>query len=335
MIGSLHIAFAALILLAEAPLRATDDAALQRGRQITKDILAGDTGALQQRTSEGFLKAVGGPEGLKKFVEGIRTSLGPEVDVRDEVAFKEAGLTAYYRHSRFEKVPDVTIRWVVDDKGVFHGGNVRPTVTPAKTDHLGYRTKASLRLPFANATVGNWYVAWGGRDHIHNKHVVAVDQRFGYDFLVLKDTMPFSGNGKRNEDHYCFGQPLFAPAAGKIVAALDGLIDNPVGVRDEKRPAGNHVVIDHGRSEFSFLAHLQKGSVAVKPGQRVAKGALVGRCGNSGQSDLPHLHYHLQTTPIYEAGAGLPSYFNDYVSGDKRVKRGEPVRGEYLTLKGR
>jgi murein DD-endopeptidase MepM/ murein hydrolase activator NlpD len=43
-----------------------------------------------------------------------------------------------------------------------------------------------------------------------------------------------------------------------------------------------------------LLAHLKQGSVAVKGGQRVAAGDIVGAVGNSGNTDEPHLHVHAQ-----------------------------------------
>jgi hypothetical protein len=40
------------------------------------------------------------------------------------------------------------------------------------------------------------------------------------------------------------------------------------------------------------LAHLQRGSVTVQPGDAIAAGEIVGRVGNSGNSSEPHLHVH-------------------------------------------
>ena len=54
---------------------------------------------------------------------------------------------------------------------------------------------------------------------------------------------------------------------------------------------GNCVVIDHGNSEFSLLAHMQEGSVTVKVGDQVVAGQVIGKLGNSGSSFGPHLHY--------------------------------------------
>jgi murein DD-endopeptidase MepM/ murein hydrolase activator NlpD len=100
---------------------------------------------------------------------------------------------------------------------------------------------------------------------------------------------------------------------------------------NEEQVLGNHVIIDHGNQEFSFLCHLQNGSVTVKPGQTLAAGDALGRCGNSGRSSEPHLHYHMQNKPEPFRGEGLPAQFSNYRAGDTVVPRGEPKRGETVS----
>jgi hypothetical protein len=71
------------------------------------------------------------------------------------------------------------------------------------------------------------------------------------------------------------------------------------------------VVTKHAESEYSFLAHLRPESVAVEPGQRVERGQQVGRCGHSGNSSEPHLHFQVQDTPDFATAASLPVRFDD------------------------
>jgi murein DD-endopeptidase MepM/ murein hydrolase activator NlpD len=44
------------------------------------------------------------------------------------------------------------------------------------------------------------------------------------------------------------------------------------------------------------LAHFMKNGIVVKIGQRIGAGDLLGYCGNSGRSPVPHIHLHAQTT---------------------------------------
>lgn len=293
------------------------------GREVVRLALAADAAALSRRTTPAFLAAVGGEAGFATFLGRITSQLGAEQAVLEEVAFNEGGLTSYYRRSRFEKAPDVTSYWITDRQGVIHAGSVRPTAAPAASTRLGYRPHTQLRLPFAAPAQGRWYVAWGGRDAIHNYHVRATDQRFAADLLVMQDASPSRGDGKANADFYCWGTPVLAPAAARVVTVVDGIADNAApGVRNDSAPAGNHVILDFGQGEYGVLAHLRQGSVAVRPGQRVAAGARLGVCGNSGRSTMPHLHFHLQDQPVFGQGAGLPLIF---------AREGEVVRGQYLT----
>ena len=96
-------------------------------------------------------------------------------------------------------------------------------------------------------------------------------------------------------------------------------------------PCGNHVVLDLGNEEYLFIAHLQTGSVKVKPGDHVKAGDAMGLCGNSGNSSEPHLHIHLQTTPRFGDGKGLPLQFQHYEADKKPVDRGEPTRGQAIS----
>lgn len=133
-----------------------------------------------------------------------------------------------------------------------------------------------------------------------------------------------------NTDLAGFGRALVAPGAGVIVQARGDRPDQPVP--GEANPAyfapeapegdnGNHVVIDHGNGEFSLVAHMMAGSLAVTQGQRVAQGDPIGRLGNSGASFAPHVHFQLQDGPDWRAASGLPCRFTN-IARD-RLERGE------------
>jgi murein DD-endopeptidase MepM/ murein hydrolase activator NlpD len=156
------------------------------------------------------------------------------------------------------------------------------------------------------------------------------DQRFAYDFLIRENGITHAGDGKQNADYFCHGRPITAPAAGRVVATVDGIPENVPGKMDATHPAGNYVIVEHGDGEYSLLAHLIPGSIAVKADERVVAGSVLGRCGNSGNSSEPHLHYHLQTTPTFGDGEGLPAQFHDYIADGNAVSRGEPQRGQSI-----
>jgi murein DD-endopeptidase len=54
---------------------------------------------------------------------------------------------------------------------------------------------------------------------------------------------------------------------------------------------GRIVVLDHGRGVSTMYCH--NDSVLVRDGQRVEKGQVIARSGNTGRTTGPHLHYQL------------------------------------------
>jgi len=153
-------------------------------------------------------------------------------------------------------------------------GAVSLSAAPAQT--------VELWLPFT----GIWGVLQGfdsGETHV-GYAAYALD-------LVPAERLPAvpPEQRKRLEDFPCFGQPVLAPADGRVLWAVDGAIDhvpNWVG----KHEAGNFVIIEHAPGEYTELRHLRHGSVQVKAGERVRRGQRVAACGNSGNAKTPHLH---------------------------------------------
>lgn len=264
-------------------------------------------------------------ESLSIFYEQVRTQLGAERKRIGEEVTERDSLQVYRRVAYFDNhAGPIEVVWTIDAQGKAAGFFVRPPQEPAPSRHLEYQTKTRLRLPFD----GEWLVFSGGRMLAQNRHAVAADQRFASDFMRSVDGTMHTGDGKTNAQFHAFGQPILAPAAGKVVAVVDGIADNLPGTTNVEQPLGNYVVLDHGNGEFSFLGHLQQGSVVAEVGRRIEVGARLGSCGNSGDSSQPHLHFHLQNTPEVDAGEGLPAQFHAYVANGSPVERGEPVQGE-------
>lgn len=129
---------------------------------------------------------------------------------------------------------------------------------------------------------------------------------------------------RRNKDFPAFGEPLFAVADATVVHTenrqrdhlsrnslpavlylmlVEGSLRDIGGVR---KILGNHVVLDLGNGVFAAYAHLQRGSVTVRPGDRVRAGRQIARCGNSGNSTEPHLHFQLMDGPDADTAVGIP-----------------------------
>ena len=314
-----------LLLPLETARATADEGDLESGRRYTRMFFAENTSPIWDKMTARMHDALGSEGALLAFRRQVVTQLGAEIGVIEERIDHVQGYRAYIRQSRFEKVDNpIVVAWTFDDKDRIAGFFIRPQQQAAASQYLDYETEAELVLPFA----GEWYVFWGGRDIEDNYHAVARDQRFAYDFVIVKDRRSHSDDGSRNEHYHCWGEPILAPAAGTIVSVVADLPDNPPGTMDARNPPGNHVVIDLGNDEYALLAHMQESSIAVSAGDSVGAGELIGLCGNSGNTTEPHLHFHLQDAPDFGSGEGKPAFFNDYLANGARVSRGEPLRGE-------
>ncbi len=306
---------------------AWEAATLQQGRDRTQLFYERRFGPIWEVMSPRMKELVPSPQALGDVWKAALGPSGSERAVERETTMREGAIRVYSRVARFENSADLLeIVWFFGDEGSIDGFLVRPAETEAPTAKLGYRTKTPLHLPFR----GRWDVAWGGRTISQNRHAASSDQRFAYDLLVFVDGTSHTGGGSSNEDYHCWGREILSPGSGTVITSESALRDNLPGVMSPDHALGNHVIIDHGNGEYSFLAHFKQGSVTVTAGQSVNTGERLGSCGNSGNSSEPHLHYHLQTTPEFSAGEGLPIQFLDYVADEERVVRGEPVKGQRI-----
>ena len=219
----------------------------------------------------------------------VRTALAPRATTR------RARLAATIVLGAFAAWPAA---WQVGLAGIAFPFD-RTTTTPAPV----------VRLP----TDATMRVAWGGDDLAHNRHAMLPDQRWAYDLTVE----PAFVGSKRVEDYGCWGVPVVAPIAAVVHLAHDGEPDQEPGLpREIAKPLGNHVALRLGGGGYLLLAHLRRGSVVVREGDRVEEGAEIGQCGNSGHTSEPHVHVHAQRQdprgrPI-NFSEGLPLTFRDH-----------------------
>jgi len=100
------------------------------------------------------------------------------------------------------------------------------------------------------------------------------------------------------------GMDFTAPTGTDVFATGDGTV---IRVEQSQRGYGSVVEIDHGFGFKTLYAHLS--AFNVRQGQRVKRGDVVGKVGNSGMSMAPHLHYEVlkNDNPINP----INFYFND------------------------
>ncbi len=153
-----------------------------------------------------------------------------------------------------------------------------------------HHEKVAVRLPF----LGIWTVSQARDGEYTHKN----EFRHAWDFVITDtENKQFMGSGDLLTDYHCYDKMVLAPADGTIEFISDHIADNVVGEVNLKENWGNTVIIKHDDNLYSSMNHLKEGSIEVREGDTVKLGDRVGRCGNSGRSPYPHLHFQIQETP--------------------------------------
>jgi hypothetical protein len=136
-------------------------------------------------------------------------------------------------------------------------------------------------------------------------------QRFAIDWVQIDAQGRLAtGDPARNESYPQFGVDVLAAAEATVVHVVDGLPEQVPGALPADATVetadGNSVVLDLGGGRYALYAHMQPGSIRVRQGERVKRGQVLGRLGNTGNSSAPHLHFHVMDGPSPLASNGLP-----------------------------
>lgn len=214
----------------------------------------------------------------------------------------------------------------------------------------------TIHFPLA----GEWYVGADGTEPGHE---------LAFDFMRLDEHMKATPRAAWRElltvvpyeEHYGWGQPILSPFSGKVTIAVDGcreipksylkkIIDNlrsalsPSERRrlsklmesqsgDIREFAGNYLVIEslEHSNVYAFMAHARQGSLKVETGQLVHALEPVAEVGDSGQSSIPHLHFHLMSSSNPLTQEVIPFRFSVYeahIEGQWRLQTDTlPTRG--------
>jgi murein DD-endopeptidase MepM/ murein hydrolase activator NlpD len=193
--------------------------------------------------------------------------------------------------------------------------------------------RVSVRAP-ADLTLGSpvgdgdWWIGLGpSNTSEHRRAVVRVGedtvphlaQRFAIDWVKVDARGEYARDhrGRRNTDWYGYGEPVLSVADARVAEAADGIPENTPGEGSravEMRVAtvlGNYVLLDLGPvsdavHRYALYGHLKPGTLRVRVGDAVSRGQVLGAIGNSGNSDGPHLHFHV-TEAVDAATAALRS----------------------------
>ena len=254
-----------------------------------------------------------------RFFSGLKFQVG-NIKEREFVRYQNTTYAMY--KTTFER-GTFAVNISVNVNGEINGLFVKPF----KDDAIPAieRNKTPMILPFND----EWTVFWGGDTREQNYHVDNPAQKGAFDWIITDDRgKSFQGSGTSNENYYAFGKDIIAPCDGEVMLVVDGIKDNTPGEMNPAYLPGNTVILKTANDEFLFFAHFKQYSIVVKPGQKVKQGALLGKCGNSGNSSEAHLHFHLQNTEDFSKATGGKTYFEKIQVNGEMKEDYSPLKGE-------
>ena len=283
------------------------------------EVLNGDTGAVLSEYKGAELKALLAHPGMK----------APPADPR---VMPAGGIALLFMETTLPVgvATPKSLRWRLRFSRMAPADpkNPKPDLPPIeRVTPIDGRAPTTLGFPLAP---GEWVAANGPSntsDHRRSLQVVdgraRIAQRFAIDWVKLgPDGRLFHGDKAANANWYGFGADVLAVADATVSAAHDGIPENEPS---DKRAVpitletvgGNYLILDLGGGRYAFYAHLQPGSQRVHVGDKVRRGQVLALLGNTGNSDAPHLHFHVSDANNPLGAEGLPYVFASYVSAGK------------------
>jgi hypothetical protein len=175
-------------------------------------------------------------------------------------------------------------------------------------------------------------------------HRSVLSQEFAFDVAGVKQaqsgefTTSLKPNPTRLSDYLIFHREVMAIGDGTVIELGDKFPESKMNdpqiysekffaeLVEELLPeigflntvSGNYIIIDHGNSEFSFYAHLSEGSILVRVGEKIRRGDIIAKVGNTGHSTEPHLHFQLMDSQNPLEANGLPVVFENVAATEMR-----------------
>lgn len=140
------------------------------------------------------------------------------------------------------------------------------------------------------------------------EHAMQISHMPAIQPIAQKDLIMISSNfGIRSDPFLEYqevhsGLDFVAPVGTNVYATGDGTV---TFVQFSRTGYGNEIVIDHAFGFGSRYAHLNQ--ILVTDGQKIRRGQIIGKVGQTGRVTGPHLHYEV----LYENRPVNPEYYFD------------------------
>lgn len=214
--------------------------------------------------------------------------------------------------------------------------NSLTSTSPATLNHL--ENVISVDFPVH----GIWITPHSPGTKVPSHGTSNFGESYAIDFVMIKDNDPLKKPYQSNffrylflglplSDFYGWGQTIYSPVEGEVISVVDSVEErNPVKIFNDiinmikvtnnytknggsaDLIAGNYVLLKSSSDLYVLLAHMKKGSVIVKPGQKVQANQPLGQLGHSGNSTMPHLHMQFMNSKDFKTAVGIPFVFRRY-----------------------
>ena len=232
------------------------------------------------------------------------------------------------------------------------GGDSQTLTLDTKSPEHVRGTPVQLGPPLRG---GRWVAVEGPSNDTHHRRSwlsfngrALAPERFAIDFVrVYENGALTRGDPTDNHSWSGYGAEAVAVMEARVASVSDGVPDNVPANRFPSAPpsttamlGGNSVVLDLGNGRYAFYLHLQPGSLRVKTGDRVRRGQVLGRLGNSGYANGPHLHFQVSDGPSFLLSDGLPYVFDffehesaEFVGDELRLSGARSLRKDEIPLR--
>ncbi|GJM27257.1 MAG: hypothetical protein DHS20C16_36720 [Phycisphaerae bacterium] len=182
----------------------------------------------------------------------------------------------------------IPLAWDSAQKRYADSGPAIASFTLAPMPHLDaplprdVKSPAVIPPPFR----GRWFITQGAFGNFTHEN------EWSYDFEMLDEQLDAAPGGAspNNEDYHAWDQPIIAPVTAGVIRIKDGAEDGAPHQDPDPSTPVNGTYLKLNDESTLWLGHMREGSVRVRSGEVVARGAELGRVGNSGYSNEPHLH---------------------------------------------
>ena len=182
---------------------------------------------------------------------------------------------------------------------------------------------------------GNGVGSTGFNAHSYPEH------RYSYNVNVWDSqnkSLKAGGDPLKNEDYYCWNQPIRAMDPGKIHFVDDSNPDNQGNAGDvDNNPANLVIIYNQEKDVFQLYAHVRQHSAIDKNGNKLVVGApvqagdLIGRCGNAGGTSEPHLHVGISRRDSEGFLRSLPMTLSKIKNGSGQAVSGVPADNDFYS----